>query len=259
MEIARVQGRELHYSRRGNGDPLLLIHGFPLDHSIWGLLADQLEGDFDLIMPDLPGFGQSESFPADDFSISSLATTLVEFLEMLDIPAAYIVGHSMGGYVALAFAQAYPEHVLGLGLVASQAIADTPERKAGRYATAEKIAQFGSHALSDMADKLTNRPVLGQGIREIILRQSQNTLIGALKAMAARDDATPYTQLFNFPVVLIHGQADVLIPAERARDVKIQIPAARLLEIPDVGHSPMLEAPVETARALRLFHTAAET
>jgi pimeloyl-ACP methyl ester carboxylesterase len=156
----------------------------------------------------------------------------------------------MGGYVALAFAHAYPERVLGLGLIGSQAMPDTPERKAGRYATAEQVALTGVTVVAGMAEKLSAGPQFVSFFREIILRQRRDGVIGALKAMAGRSDATKFLAFFNFTVVLVHGLADALIPSERSRDMKTLIPRARLIELPGIGHSPMLEAPAETAQAL---------
>jgi pimeloyl-ACP methyl ester carboxylesterase len=156
----------------------------------------------------------------------------------------------MGGYVALAFARAFPGRVLGLGLIDSQAAPDASERKTARYASAAQVASDGATAVVGMADKLTADPKFAPFLREIILRQPPQGLIGGLKAMAERPDATPALAEFHFPVVLVHGLADALIPPERSREMKALIPQAELVELPGMGHSPMLEAPAETARAL---------
>ena len=156
----------------------------------------------------------------------------------------------MGGYVALAFAHAYPERVLGLGLIGSQAGSDTAERKAGRYSQARQVALRGPQEVVGMAEKLSADPVHEPFFREIILRQPSAGLANALKAMAERPDASGYMERFSFPVGLIHGQADSLIPVERAREMKQRLPAAQLVELPGVGHSPAVEAPHETARLL---------
>jgi 3-oxoadipate enol-lactonase len=239
----------LAFERRGKGAPLLLIHGFPLDHGFWEPFLPYLESNFDLIIPDLHGFGFSDG-SEDDFTIEQMASDLAVLLDKLNIQKTFISGHSMGGYVALAFAHAHPEKVLGLGLLASQAMPDAPERKTGRYATAERVGLHGVVEVAGMAEKLSANPELIPFFREIILRQRPVGIIGALKAMAGRPDATKFTALFKFPVVLVHGLEDVLIPAERSREMKALMPQAKLIELPGVGHSPMLEAPAVTAQAL---------
>jgi len=249
MEKIKVNGISLAYDRRGTGAPLLLLHGFPLDHTTWAPLASRLEKKFELLMPDLRGFGLSEVVEGD-FTLAHMAADLAGLLDALHIQKTYLAGHSMGGYIALAFARAYPARVLGFGLLGSQVLPDSPESKAGRYTTAGRIAASGASAVEGMAEKLSANPELIPLLREIILRQPPQGLIGALKAMAVRPDAREFAALFDFPVALVHGQADGLIPAERAREMKALIPHAVLTELPGVGHSAMLEAPDETAQAL---------
>ena len=252
MEKIRLENLTLAFDRRGSGQPLLLIHGFPLDRAVWTQLSTRLETNFDVIMPDLRGFGDS-SLPQGNTTIEQMAADLAELLDGLNIQSAYIAGHSMGGYVALAFAHAYPQRVLGLGLLGSQALPDSPESKAARFATAEQVSLKGVNAVAGMAEKLSADPSFVDYFREIILRQRPEGVIAALKAMAGRADATKFAPSFGFPVVLVHGLADALIPPERAREMKALVPQASLVELPGVGHSSMLEAPGETAQALLKF------
>jgi 3-oxoadipate enol-lactonase len=249
MQKMNVNGISLAYLRSGQGLPLVLVHGFPLDHTCWELLSPKLESTFDVLMPDLRGFGLSD-VPEGDCTIQQMADDLSALLNGLNIQKTIIVGHSMGGYVALAFAHAYPGMVLGLGLLGSQAAPDSPERKAGRYATAEQVAVVGARVVVDMAEKLSASPRFVPFLRETILRQPPGGIIGALKAMAGRADAAQFVASFNFPVVIVHGMADALIPVERSREIKKLLPHAVLIELPGVGHSPMLDAPIETARAI---------
>ena len=140
MNHISVNGIDLAYERRGKGNPLVLIHGFPLDHTSWEDVALLLQDDFDLIIPDLRGFGESGSVDAS-YTVADMADDILGLLNNLGIEKAAFAGHSMGGYVALSFAKAYPQKVSGLGLVSSQALTDSPERKAGRYKTAEDGAE----------------------------------------------------------------------------------------------------------------------
>jgi pimeloyl-ACP methyl ester carboxylesterase len=244
---------KLAYERSGRGTPLVLIHGYPLDHGIWNPLVPLLEKDFDLILPDLRGFGESQAATAN-FGMEDMAADIAALLDRLGIERAALAGHSMGGYVALAFARAYPQRVRGLGLVSSQAPADPPERKAGRYQTAEQVDASGvAEVAAGMPGKLTTDPHLQATLKEMILRQPAAGVAGALRAMAERPDATPYLPGFEFPVVTIHGRADMLIPIERAREVAAAVHRGRLVEIEAVGHMPMMEDTQETARALEML------
>jgi 3-oxoadipate enol-lactonase len=259
MLTAKVNGISIAYEQRGKGTPLVLLHGYPLDHSIWEEILPFLENDFDLILPDLRGFGESETVVSKS-SMSDLAGDVAGLLDHLHIQKAAIVGHSMGGYVALAFTRAYPRRLCGLGLVASQSLADSPETKAGRYQQAETILAKGvTEVAESMSAKLTGNPALQARLKELILRQRPEVLSAALRAMAERPDSTLLLSELDTPIVLVHGLADGLIPFERARIVKAAVPEAYLTEIPGSGHMPMLEYPQKTAEALKALLKSAQS
>lgn len=251
MEKIKINDIELAYTRRGKGTPLLLLHGYPLDHHLWDDVAPLLEDTFDLILPDLRGFGESTTADSP-FTMDDYASDIADLLDQLGIQKTAIVGHSMGGYVALAFARLYPERVSGLGLVSSQVLADPPDRKEGRYKSAADVSDKGiGGVVETMTPKFTSDERLQAFARETMERQQPAAFIGALKAMAERMDSTPLLSSFNFPVVIIHGEADALIPIDRAREVKNAIPQAHLVELNGAGHMPMMEAKEETAKALK--------
>ena len=251
MEKVNVNGIQLAYTRKGNGKPLVLVHGYPLDHTIWDEVVPLLENDFDMIIPDLRGFGQSDVVESQ-YKIADMAADIAGLLDHMGIEKTAIAGHSMGGYVSLAFARAYPQRVLGLGLVASQAPADPPERVQGRYDAAAEIMKTGVEPVAEsMSAKLTPDERVQAYVRGLIAAQQPAGLAGALKAMAERDDSTSVLSTFKFPVVIVHGDADELIPVQRAQDIKAAIPHAILKELPGVGHMPMKENPKATAAALK--------
>ena len=253
MKKIRVNGIEIAYERQGKGNPLVLIHGYPLDHSIWNETAKALENDFDLLMPDLRGFGESTTV-STPYGVGEIADDLAQLLNHLGIQQVALAGHSMGGYVALAFAQKYPSRVKGLGLVSSQTVADTQERKEGRYKTAADVEEKGVGIVAGaMTDKLSPSQSVRDFVRPLIKEQSKDGVAGALRAMAEREDSTDLIPSLKFPIVLIHGDADELIPVERAREVKAAFPRIHLKELPGAGHMPMMEMPEKTAEALRLL------
>lgn len=253
MKHIFINGIDLAYERRGKGNPLVLIHGFPLDHTSWDDVAFLLQDDFDLIIPDLRGFGESR-MPESPYAMADMADDLAGLLDSLSIERAALAGHSMGGYVALSFATAFPQRVSGLGLISSQALADSPERKAGRYKTADDVTEKGVSVVADaMSSKLSSNADVQAYVRRVIESQGISGVVSALKAMAERRDSSPDLSSFNFPIFLLHGDGDVLIPVDRSRDIKQVVPSAHLIELPGAGHMPMKEFPLETANALKLL------
>ena len=251
MEKVNVDGINIAYDRRGTGPTLVLIHGYPLDHTIWNDVAPLLETDFDLLIPDLRGFGESDVMEADD-SMIGFASDIAGLLTHLKIRNAFLAGHSMGGYVALAFAREYEDRVAGLALVSSQVLPDPADRKEARYATAEQVLKEGvGSVVESMAPKLSADARIQEFARGLIARQRPLGIYSALRAMAERLDSSDLLPTFTFPVVMIHGEADALIPAERAREGKLAIPHAHLEVIPGAGHLPMMENPQATADGLK--------
>jgi len=253
MDTVAVNGINFAYTRLGKGTPLMLVHGFPLDSSSWNELIPYLKDHFDLILPDLRGFGKSTTVEAP-YTLSDMADDLAGLLDHLGVEKTALAGHSMGGYISLAFAKKYPQRVIGLGLVASQAAADAPEGKERRYKTAADVAEKGVGVVVEaMTPKLSADVRVQEFARGVIERQSKQAVIGALKAMAVREDSMPILSSSDFPLVLIHGDADQLVPLERAKEIKSANPSARLLELKGAGHMPMMEFARQTADGLMFF------
>ena len=251
MEKVNINGIELAYIRQGKGTRLVLLHGFPLDHHLWDEVIPLLEDSFDLIVPDLRGFGESTTIDKP-YTMDDLASDVAGLLDHLGIEKTTIAGHSMGGYVALAFVRLYPERISGLGLVATQALADPPDRKEGRYKSAADIAENGIGGVVDtMTTKFTSDELLQEFARNSMERQDPAAYIGALKAMAEREDSTSLIASIKYPVVIIHGNADALISIDRAHEMKNATPHAHFVEIESAGHIPMMEAAKETAEGLK--------
>lgn len=253
MNSIKVNGIHLAYARRGRGAPLLLVHGFPLDHTSWSQVAPLLENDFDMILPDLRGFGESTTSNSP-YRISDMADDLAGLLDHLGIRKPAMAGHSMGGYVSLAFAKKYPQRVSGLALVSSQATADAPERRDGRYKTAQDVAEKGvSVVVETMTSRLSANANVQASVRDVMKRQKPSAVIGALKAMAEREDLLPLLSSFLFPLLLIHGDQDELIPFARSKEMKAALPASQIVVLRGAGHMPMMEFAEETANALKLL------
>ena len=253
MEKVKVNSINIAYERHGRGEPLVLIHGYPLDRTTWNEVASLLETDFDLIIPDLRGMGQSDAVNKT-YTVDDLASDIAGLLDHLKIQKAFIAGHSMGGYVALAFARAYPNRVRGLGMISSQVLADSPERKQGRYQTAKDVEEKGIGVVVDsMTTKLSADPRIQSFVRDVMQRQKPTGVIGSLEAMADRDDSSDLFKSFKFPVVIVHGDADALIPVERGREMKAALPTAHYAELKGASHMPMMEKPQAVSEAIRFL------
>ncbi len=253
MKKIKVNGFDLAFERSGRGMPLVLIHGYPLDHTIWEKVAPLLDKDFDLILPDMRGFGQSGEVEST-YTVADLASDIAGLLDHLKIEKAAVAGHSMGGYVALAFARAHPRRLAGLGMVSSQVLADPPDRKEGRYKNAADVAEKGVGLVADaMASKLSGDQSVQSFVHDLIGRQKALGVIGALKAMAERPDSTDILAAIKVPVVIVHGDADALIPVERGREMKKIASGAHYVELPGLGHMLMMENPQVVADALKSF------
>lgn len=250
---------ELFYTEQGQGTPVILVHGFPFDHTIWQPLLPLLEPHARLIMPDVRGFGQS---PVTEgvYSMRLLAEDLVQFIDRLGLEKVVLVGHSMGGYISLAFAQAYPGRLLGLGLVATQAAADTPERRQGRLKTASSVKRRGVKVVAQsMGPKLTAKAELAQPLFDLMMRSNRPAVIGALQGMAERSDLTGDLSKIMVPAVVVAGGADQFLTLDNQRTMAQMLPKGWLVEIPDGGHMPMLENPELVADSIhQLVHMVKE-
>lgn len=241
---------KLHYVEFGKGFPLVLVHGFPLNHTIWDPMVPLLQERARVILPDLRGHGRS---PAPDgvYSMSALAADLAALLDELGVERAVLAGHSMGGYASLAFAQTYPQRLAGLALVASLPAADSPERREGRFATIAEVTRDGVNGLAEkMATQLTQQVNLVEPLRHLIQSATVAGVIGSLKGMAERPDLSEFLAGLKLPVVLVAGDQDTIVPFERAQALASTLCQGRLVKAPGAGHLPMMETPDIVADAL---------
>jgi len=259
---ALVNGIHLHHVQAGNGIPLLLIHGYPLDHALW---QPQVNGLADtnvarVIAPDLRGFGQSDA-PEGAYTMETYADDLFALLDVLQVERAVVCGLSMGGYIALAFWQKYANRVRGLILVDTRAGADAPVVRQGRLDMVELVRQRGSKPAAEamlprvLAESTRQtRPDLVELARTMMLRQSPAGIIGAQLGMAERPDSAPLLPTINVPTLCIFGAEDAITPVEpEGRGMAAAIPGAKLVVIPNAGHLSNLEQPEAFNTAVREF------
>lgn len=246
-----VNGIELAYEILGQtGHPLVLIHGFGLDHTIWMDMASKYLRNQRVILPDVRGHGGSEA-PAGVYRMSLLAKDIVHLLEYLGINKASICGHSMGGYIALAFAEKYPERLAGLGLITSRSNADSEEKREGRYRMAELVQKRGAVALAEsLSPRLTAGETLIQETRHLIAKTAPTGIVGALQGMAERPDRTELLSRISVPALVVAGEDDQIINLEEAGKMAQLLPKGKLFNLSGAGHLPMKETPAALAEGL---------
>lgn len=242
---------ELFFYETGQGVPVMLLHGYPLDHSIWQPLIPLMEDEAHLIIPDLRGHGRS---PVADnvYSMHCMASDVLALLDRLRIQKVILAGHSMGGYVALHFAHAYPHRLAALALVASHCFADEKERAENRIATARKVDDSGNidFIADGMLPNLTADLSIKNRIRKLMLSTNPKGISGVLRGMAERDSMCETLSAFEKPFLIIAGDEDKLISLDRVKEMASLMKNPWIEIIPGAGHLPMLENPNETAEAL---------
>lgn len=241
----------------GKGPAVVLLHGFPLDRSIWDGQISHLSARYRVVAPDLPGLGETPAFePGDPVTMERMAGAVLETLNVLGIDRAAFAGHSMGGYITLALTKLAPERVTGIAMVASQAGADTPEAKASRFVTAEKVMQQGAAVIAEgmgrklFAPSVPETNAAYRAVQAVIRRASTRGIRDCLLAMAEREEMRPHLAAIRVPTVVIHGEQDQLVPADRADVTAGGIPRAVLVRLTAAGHMPMLEEPAAVNNAL---------
>ena len=258
MPSETVNGITLAYDQRGQGTPLVLLHGYPLDSRMWANEIGSLSAHHRVIAPDLRGFGKSTSI--EPFTIEQIADDTHALLAKLAALPCVLGGFSMGGYVALAFAKKYPTDLRALILVDTRAEADTSDGKAAREKAIDVARQGGATAIADqMLPKLLvpeeqrRGPKVTNIVRGIIESQSPLTIEHALRAMRDREDYTEMLPSVAVPTLILVGEHDPLTPPAMSRAMHERIPRSQLVVIPDAAHLTPLENPDDMARAVQDF------
>lgn len=244
----------------GSGDPIVLIHGFPFAKEIWNAQAAQLSKRAMTIRPDLRGFGSS-SVPPGPYLMETFAGDLAAMLDALKIDRASIVGHSMGGYVAMAFARMYTERVAKLALVCSKLKNDSDEAAANREKLASEIERDPQAALLESPyftglfspQTLKNKENAVRAARDIAQRNQAAGLAAAQRGMAQRVDARDIAEDLDFPVLVVAGRDDAIVAPAEAEEVRAAFPHADLRVLGASGHVPMLEEPEALSEVLEAF------
>ena len=244
-----VNGASIDYRDEGTGLPIVFIHAFPLNQTMWDEQVAALKNRYRTITLDLRGFGHSDA-PPGPYLMDQMASDVRGLLSLLNIDQAVLVGLSMGGYIALAFYRSYPDAVRALVLADTRSSADTHEARSRRINSAARAEKEGSDAIAeDMVPlllgrtSLETRPLIVEQVREMIRANSPHGIAGAQRGMSVRRDSTYILPGIDFPVLIIVGSEDGLTPPEEAENLRSGIPGARIRIIANAGHLSNLEQP----------------
>jgi pimeloyl-ACP methyl ester carboxylesterase len=248
----------ISYTVYGKGRVLVLLHGFLGSKEIWQDIAPSLSRSFRVVCIDLPGHGESASY-GYVHSMEMMAHSVKAVLDHLRLRRYVLAGHSMGGYVALAFAELFPEHVKGLCLMHSTAYADNDEKKQDRE-RALKLLRANRRLYTTETIKglfaTTNLKYMKKEIAfaaSVAAKTSRQGIAAALRGMKDRPARDVVLALANYPVMMAIGEHDNVLPPSQLME------QTRLLKFPTIvslehdGHFGFLESPRRMLKVLRKF------
>ena len=259
----RINSGTLTYECIGKGAPIMLVHGFGEDGYVWNEIANTLSAEYQIIIPHLKGSYLSpiENLSlVDNITMESMAEDLHKVLVAEKIDQVIMLGHSMGGYITLAFAEKYDEKLCGFGLIHSTSHADSDSKKEARLKSIDFLKNHSTQSFLEIATPnlfgapfKTNHP---EKINELIQRASQITeasMMAYLRAMRKRKDRTDILNKTTKPVFFCIGMQDNAVSPEDAIQ-QSKIPAkSQTLILEEVGHQGMMEAPEKLTEAIRKF------
>jgi len=247
MSFTRVDDIQLAYTDTGMGLPVVLLHGYPFNRTLWTEQINALSNSYRVITPDLRGLGESDAM-SGAATMNRMAQDMAALLDQLEISRAVVGGLSMGGYVALAFYRQFPSRVRALILADTRAQAETGEGKQTRFQQAEKARAEGMAGIADsMLPKLltpetvSKRPEVVKRVRDMMLKTKPEGAAGALLGMAERDDQTSLLAQITCPTLILVGREDPITPVADSEKMQRAISGSRLVVIENASHVSNLE------------------
>ncbi len=239
----KLSNAAIAYVDKGEGEVIVLLHGFCGSSRYWEEVIPVLSESYRVIAPDLPGHGESSS-TLKNYSIADIADIIKGLLDQLNIEKVTMFGHSLGGYITLAFAENFSDQLNGFSLVHSTAFPDSEEAKKGRTANVEKIKNDGIKPFIDgLVPKLFSPDHQEEDYVETAKQIGYVTppkgAMSTLTAMRDRPDRNQVLETTSLPVLLIAGEDDQIIPAENTFSVNRNNIKQVLIE--NSGHMSMYE------------------
>lgn len=245
----KIQNYTISFLHEGSGQPLVFLHAFPFNALMWEHQLEELGKKHQVIALDFPSFGASHPTPPA-LSMDLAASLTHDLLQNLQHEQVTVIGLSMGGYIALAFAELYPEMISTLVLADTHGREDAPEKKRQREqmittlktkGTAPLIQQFPHSTLGKTT--LDHRPDVLKKVHSLMNMASAEAIVSALRGMAMRPNRLGMLKQFSKPVYVIEGDEDILTPLSDAEDIVEAAANSTLHVIPKAGHLSNIEQP----------------
>lgn len=256
MHTTAIDGGTLAYADDGTGSAVVLIHGFLLDHTIWDGMVPKLTPHARVLRPDVRGLGRSSVTPGP-YLVETLAADVAALLDAKGIESATLVGHSLGGYIALAFYRMFRERVTGLALVGSRFAADTEAAARERYALADRAEREGIGPIVDAflprlfaPHAYVENPALIERTKRMCEATNPQGAAAILRGVAQRVDAGDLVEDIDVPFLFAIGDRDAIMGLGEAENLVPRIHGAQLEIFRGCGHMPMYEAGDQLAGAL---------
>ena len=251
----------LDFDDDGPGPVVVLLHGFPLDRSMWTHQRASIGSIYRLITPDLRGHGRSAA-PDGVYSVDEMADDVIETLDALQLTEPVVLGGlSMGGYIALSIAERYPERLKGLMLINTRAAGDDPEAARKREEQANAIEASGDieplvvASLGKLFAEATTQahPEVVRRLHSHMSHTPARAVVGALRGLATRPDRTGFLPGIAIPTLVVAGLEDAIVPIAEARAMAAAIPGSHFVAVPHAGHLAPLENHQATDAAILGF------
>ncbi len=259
MAQVQIDNINMAYDDSGAGRPIVLIHGYPFNRSLWNEQVAALSGSYRVITPDLRGFGETDS-SAGVVTMSRMAQDIALLLDHLGVARVTLGALSMGGYVAFDFYKQFASRVRALILADTRATADTDEAKQTRAQQAEKALSEGMAGIADaMLPKLltpetvSKHPEMVKRVRDMMLKTKPQGAAAALLGMAEREDQTSLLAKITVPSLILVGAEDAITPVADSEKMNAGIAGSRLVVLENAGHVSNLERTEEFNEALFEF------
>lgn len=259
MKTVEIGGVQVRYDDRGQGPAVMFLHAFPLHLGMWEGQEEALASRYRMVRFDARGLGGSGQGDAL-LTMARIADDAAFLVERLRLGPVILVGCSMGGYAALAFAHKHPSLLRGLVLVGTRAGADSAESRKNRGDLAAKVMKEGARAVLNSflprvvgeTTKASRADVMAR-LKDMMLAASPQAISDALHGIAARQDSTPLLREIAVPTLVVCGEEDVVTPRAEAEVLQRGIKGAELVMLPTAGHLPSMETPEAFNSALLRF------
>jgi pimeloyl-ACP methyl ester carboxylesterase len=258
MPVVPFKYGKISFKVKGKGRAIVLLHGFLESAEIWSGYAEKLSKVYKVILIDLPGHGRSDCF-GYVHRMELMAQSVKAVMDSLHLRRYLVLGHSMGGYVALAFAELFSENVKGLVLFHSTALADTREKKRDREKAIEFVKKYPLEFTQEATKKLfapLNIDLFRDKVehaQSISKETSQQGIIAALEGMKVRKNKEFVLKNAAYPVLFIAGKLDTTIPFERIKPLFSLAKNTYIQTLDSSAHMGFFEAETETLRATKKF------